>query len=124
MTPDDRKYTKTHEWVKIEGNTAIVGITDYAQHALGDITYVECPQVGKNVAQGAQSAVVESVKAASDIYAPISGRVSAVNLELEKTPELINQDPYGKGWIYKLDAIAPAELEKLFSAREYEASLP
>ncbi|MGQ9662376.1 MAG: glycine cleavage system protein GcvH [Kiritimatiellia bacterium] len=124
MTPDDRKYTKTHEWVKIEGNTAIVGITDYAQHALGDITYVECPQMGKNVAQGAQSAVVESVKAASDIYAPISGRVSAVNLELEKTPELINQDPYGKGWIYKLEAIAPAELEKLLSAREYEASLP
>ncbi|MCX7591226.1 MAG: glycine cleavage system protein GcvH [Kiritimatiellae bacterium] len=123
MTPNDRKYTKTHEWVKIEGSTAVVGITDHAQRAMGDITFVECPPVGKEVSRGNACAVVESVKAASDIYAPLSGRVAAVNKELETNPELINKDPYGKGWIYKLENFATADLAKLLTADQYEASL-
>ncbi len=121
MTPQNCKYAKSHEWVRIEGNLAVVGITDHAQQALGDITYAETPAVGKQLKQGASAGVVESVKAASDIYAPVSGIVAKVNSELEAAPETINADPYGKGWMYKLENFDTADLDKLLDAAAYEA---
>lgn len=123
MTPNDRKYATSHEWIKIEGNVALVGITDHAQHALGDITFVELPAPGKKVAAGAGCAVVESVKAASDIYAPAGGEVLEVNTELDSAPELINQDPYGKGWILKLALDDAAQANGLLDAAGYEAAV-
>ena len=123
MTPNDRKYTKTHEWVKVEGNTAIVGITDHAQTALGDITFVEKPAIRKTVGQGAECGVIESVKAASDIFAPLSGTISEFNIALEDNPAIINEDPYGKGWILKLTDIRPQELDNLMDAAAYEEAM-
>ncbi|OGV67931.1 MAG: glycine cleavage system protein H [Lentisphaerae bacterium RIFOXYC12_FULL_60_16] len=123
MTPNDRLYAKTHEWVLIEGTTATVGITDHAQHALGDITFVDLPDVDKAVKQAAEFGVIESVKAASDLYAPLSGEIAEVNSALENTPEIINQDPYGKGWIIKLRNITEAGRSALLDAAGYEASL-
>jgi len=120
MVPKHLMYTEEHEWVRIEGESATIGITDYAQDALGDITFVELPETGKQVAQFEDLAVVESVKAASDIYAPLSGRVLEVNSALEDAPETINQDCYGEGWICKLTEIIVAETEKLLSPEEYE----
>ena len=120
MVPKNFMYTKEHEWVRVEGTSATLGITDYAQDALGDITFVELPEIGKQVAQFEDLAVVESVKAASDIYAPLSGRVLEVNSALEDAPETINQDCYGEGWICKLTEIIVAETEKLLSPEEYE----
>lgn len=121
MTPDDRNYAETHEWVKIEGDTAVIGISDHAQGELGDITYVELPAVGDRIEQAGDCGVVESVKAASDIYAPIGGEVAAVNDELESRPELINEDPYGAGWILKLKAFDVAGADSLLSAADYES---
>src|SRR5271169_1555131 len=108
--PKNLKYAKTHEWVRVEGDIAVVGITDHAQHELTDVVYVEVPAVGARVEAGKQCAVVESVKAASDIYAPVSGDVAAVNEELANAPELLNQDPYGKGWMFTITLSDPGEL--------------
>ena len=123
MTPDDRKYAKSHEWIKVEGNLAVIGISDHAQRELGDITYIEMPAIGKKVTAGASCAVVESVKAASDIYAPVAGEVVELNKALESAPELVNQDPYGKGWILKLNILDPAKLNGVLNAADYEATL-
>ncbi len=117
--PKDRFYTKTHEWALLEGDTVLVGITDYAQDALGDIVYVELPELGRRVAAGEGVAVVESVKTASDIYAPVAGEILEVNPALEKTPELINQDPYGEGWIFRLRPDNLADLDGLLDAEGY-----
>ena len=102
--PTNVRYAKSHEWVRIEANSATVGISDYAQEQLGDIVFVELPEVGAEFAAGEETAVVESVKAASDIYAPVSGVVKAVNSELEGEPERVNGDPYGDGWFFELEA--------------------
>lgn len=121
--PTDRKYAESHEWIKIEGDTAIVGITDHAQDALGDITFIELPSMGKKVSQGEDAAVVESVKAASDIYAPVAGSVCAVNSTLEQTPEIVNESPFDKGWIFKLTGFNMDDYNTLLSADEYEKFL-
>ena len=113
-------YTKEHEWIHIEDDTATVGITDYAQEALGDITFVELPEVGAEVEQFEQFASVESVKAASDIYCPLPGKVIEVNNGLTSDPELINKDCYGKGWIARIALSSVDERSKLMSAGEYE----
>ena len=117
--PKNLKYSKTHEWVRVEGDVAVVGISDHAQHELTDIVYVEPPAVGARVEAGAQCAVVESVKAASDIYAPVSGDVVAANEELASAPELINDDPYGKGWMFKVKMSDPSEISELLSPDDY-----
>jgi glycine cleavage system H protein len=123
MTPSDRKYTPTHEWIKIEGPLALVGITDHAQEALGDLTFVESPRVGKKVQKEEACGVVESVKAASDIYAPLTGEVAEVNSALESDPGILNESPYEEGWIYKLKNFDAAAVESLLDARGYEATL-
>ena len=120
---EDRFYTKTHEWALPEGDTVLVGITDYAQDALGDVVYVELPEVGRKVEKGEAVAVVESVKTASDIYAPVSGEVVEVNTALEKTPELINQDPYGEGWIFRIRPLDMGHLDDLLDAAGYQEVL-
>jgi glycine cleavage system H protein len=120
MTPTDRKYAKTHEWVKMKGNVAVVGITDHAQKALGDITFLERPPVGKKVVQGKECGVIESVKAASDIFSPVSGEVAQTNDALETNPGLINEDSYGKGWILKLKNVNVAQLSALLDAAAYD----
>ncbi len=119
--PTDRLYSKDHEWVKDNGDgTAAVGITDYAQEMLTDIVFVELPPLGKKVAQGEPMAVVESVKSVSDVYAPVSGEVIDVNKTLEETPELLNQDAFGEGWIAKLKLGNTAELKSLLNAADYD----
>jgi glycine cleavage system H protein len=117
--PKNLRYTKTHEWVRVEGDIAVVGITDHAQQELTDVVYVETPAVGSRVEAGEECAVVESVKAASDIYAPVSGDVVAVNEELSSAPELLNQDPYDKGWMFKIKTSDPGELNELLSPDDY-----
>jgi glycine cleavage system H protein len=121
--PSQLKYARTHEWVKIEGNLVITGITDHAQDELGDLVYVETPEVGSKVTAGEQAGVVESVKTASDIHAPVSGTVVEVNTDLEDDPDFVNDDPYGKGWIYKIKPDNIADVEKLLTNAEYEAGL-
>jgi len=116
---DDLKYSKEHEWVKIAGNKAYVGITDYAQDALGDIVFVELPEVGTEISAGDTFGVVESVKAASDIYCPVSGTITKVNEELVDSPEIINEDPYG-AWIIEIELSDPSELDELMDDKEYE----
>jgi len=118
--PTDLKYTKEHEWVRIDGDTATVGITDHAQDALGDVVYVELPEEGSDVAKGDAFGVVESVKAVSDLYAPVSGNVAEANDAIVDNPEVINDDPYGEGWMIKLDGIAEGDLDDLLDADEYE----
>ncbi|HAV3452721.1 TPA: glycine cleavage system protein GcvH, partial [Acinetobacter baumannii] len=119
--PSELKYARTHEWVKIEGDLVITGITDHAQDELGDLVYVETPEVGSKVTAGEQAGVVESVKTASDIHAPVSGTVVEVNTDLEDDPDFVNEDPYGKGWIYKIKPDNIADVEKLLTNAEYEA---
>lgn len=114
------KYTQTHEWVRFDADQAVIGISDHAQEALGDIVFIELPTLGDEVEAGDQIAVVESVKAASDIYAPISGKVVAINDALEATPELVNQSPYDDGWFFALE---PTDEGALLSAEEYEQTL-
>ena len=121
--PDNLFYTKEHEWVKIEGNKGTIGITDYAQGHLGDVTYVEVPEVGKDVEQFGALASIDSVKAASDIYAPMSGAVSEVNEALESAPESVNKDPYGKGWIAKIEIKDAGEKKNLMDSKKYEEYL-
>ncbi len=115
----ETRYTKDHEYIRIEGDTATVGITDYAQQQLGDVVFVELPEIGKVVAKGAEAAVVESVKAASEVYAPVSGEVVAVNSDLEGTPGTVNEDPHGKGWFVKLRVNDKAELDGLMTEAQY-----
>ena len=121
--PEDCRYSKDHEWVRLEGKTAWVGITDHAQQALGDITYVELPPMAKEVQQSDELAAVESAKAAADIYAPVSGTVAEVNAALEDAPEQVNADPYGEGWICKIEGVSPADLENLLTAEQYREML-
>ena len=120
-TPDDRKFAKTHEWVKLEGTIAVVGISDHAQQSLGDITFVDLPKPGRTVAKAESCAVIESVKAASDIYAPVSGTISDSNTGLENHPETINADPYGDAWLFKITVTGPDAIQGLMSASEYDA---
>ncbi|CDO60446.1 Glycine cleavage system H protein [Candidatus Phaeomarinobacter ectocarpi] len=119
----DTKYTKDHEWVRVDGDTATVGITDYAQEQLGDVVYVELPDIGKSVGVGDEAAVVESVKAASEVYAPISGEVVEVNEALADAPNGVNEDAAGAGWFVKLKLSDASELEKLMSEDEYKTYL-
>ena len=119
-TPKELGYRETHEWVRNEGDgTVTVGITDYAQDSLGDIVYVELPEVGDELDLGQEAGVVESVKAASDVFAPLTGTVVAINEALEDNPEIINASPYGDGWFYRLRIADPAELDELLTAGEY-----
>ena len=122
--PENLKYTKSHEWILVDDNQVTVGITDFAQEQLGDLTFVELPAVGDSVNASDEIAVVESVKAASDVYAPVSGSIAVVNEELESSPELINSDAFGAGWIFKIDLGDPAELGTLLGAAEYQALAP
>ncbi|MCW1916881.1 glycine cleavage system protein GcvH [Luteolibacter sp. GHJ8] len=119
--PQNLRYNNSHEWVLLEGDIATIGISDHAQEELTDVVFVELPPVGKTVDVGDPTAVVESVKAASDIYAPVSGEVVEVNDAVEADPSLVNTDPYGKGWIFKLKIKDAAQLEKLLDATGYEA---
>jgi len=122
--PGDCKYTKSHEWAKIEDDgSVLVGITEHAQDALGELVYVELPDLDMKVEAGESIAVVESVKAASDIYSPIAGQVIAVNEELDPTPELVNEEPHAKGWLFRLKPENLADVEALMSAAEYQAQL-
>ena len=118
--PEELLYTKEHEWVSIDSKSARVGITTYAQEQLGDITFVELPEIGKTIKQFEQFTTIESVKAASDVYAPMSGVVVEVNKDLENTPELMNQSPYEKGWIAEIEISDQSEKNKLMDAAEYE----
>ena len=121
--PPELKYAKTHEWARVEEDGAVtIGITDHAQEALGDVVYIEVPDVGDTLAGGDQAGVVESVKAASDIFAPLSGEVIAINGALEEEPELVNADPYNDGWFYRIQPQGLSELESLLSADEYAAA--
>ena len=123
-TPTDLRYTKSHEWVQDTGDgNATIGITDHAQEMLGDLVFVDLPDVGDSVDAGAECAVVESVKAASDIYSPISGEIIAVNEALNDAPETINEDAFGEGWIYKIKLSDEAELDSLLDAVGYESVL-
>ncbi len=122
--PSELKYASSHEWVRDEGNGEfVVGITEHAQELLGDMVFVELPEVGDNVDAGEDCAVAESVKAASDIYAPISGEVIAINEELEDSPENVNSDPYGDGWMFRIKASDVEELENLLNAEGYANSI-
>ena len=121
--PADLRYAKTHEWIRVEGDTVTVGITDHAQAELTDIVYAEPPKVGAEVKAGATAAVVESVKAASDIYSPLSGTVTEVNAALSGNPALLNTDPFGQGWIYRMKASAPAEVAALLTPEAYTAQI-
>jgi len=117
------RYAASHEWVKVEGSTGIVGISDHAQSELSDVVYVELPKVGAKVNAGAVVATIESVKAASDIYTPVSGEITEVNTALTKNPELVNKDPYGAAWLFKIALSAPDEVQKLQDAAAYKAAI-
>jgi glycine cleavage system H protein len=121
--PENLKYTKDHEWIQIDGETGIVGITDYAQGELGDVVFVELPAVGRALKAHETFGTIEAVKAVSDLYAPVSGEVVEVNPELEKTPEIINKDPYGKGWMVRIKLTNPADLTALLSVAAYKQSV-
>ena len=120
MYPTNHRYTKEHEWVRNEGGTGVVGITDHAQQELGDIVYVDLPKVGARLEQGKTLGSVESVKAVSDIFAPVSGEVVAVNDLLAATPEKLNEDPHGAAWLVKIKLSAPDEVNRLLSAEDYQ----
>ena len=119
--PDDLRYTADHEWARVEGNRLRIGITDYAQDALGDVVFVQLPDPGSAVTAGASFSEVESTKSVSDIYAPVGGTIVEVNAELESTPELLNRDPYGEGWICVIETSDPSELDSLLDAAKYRA---
>ncbi len=121
--PSDLKYAKSHEWVRVSGDVATVGITDHAQHELTDIVFVELPESGRKIKAGDDCAVVESVKTASDIYSPVSGEVTEVNRAVVDDPALVNSDPYGDGWFYKIKLSNPAELNGLMSPEQYGAQI-
>lgn len=117
--PQDAKYTKDHEWILLQGDTALVGITEYAQHELGDVVFVDLPQPGASISKGQSFGVVESVKAASDLYAPVSGEVTETNAALQDQPDLVNKEPHVGGWMIKVRPANPADLNDLMSAADY-----
>ena len=119
----ETKFTKDHEWIRVDGDTGTVGITSYAQHALGDIVFVELPEIGREVSQGKDAAVVESVKAASEVYAPVDGEVVAVNEALTDEPARVNADPEDEGWFFKIKIADPAQLAKLMDQAAYQTYL-
>ena len=121
--PENLKYTKDHEWIQIDGETGTVGITDYAQGELGDVVFVELPATGRMLKAHETFGTIEAVKAVSDLYAPVSGEVTEVNPELEKTPEIVNKDPYGKGWMVKIKLTNPAEVTGLLTVAAYKQSV-
>jgi glycine cleavage system H protein len=122
--PDNLKYTKSHEWVRRESDgTLTVGITQHAQDLMGDMVYVELPETGRDLSAGKECAVVESVKAASDVYAPVAGQVTAVNAALSNAPEVVNKDPYGEGWMFKLKPKSSADVDGLLDAKAYQTLL-
>ncbi len=121
--PDTLKYTKDHEWILVNGGTGTVGVTEYAQGELGDVVFVELPPVGKTVKQHESFGTIEAVKAVSDLYAPVSGSIAAVNTDLATTPEMVNKDPYGKGWMVKITIANPQELGSLLDAAAYRAQI-
>lgn len=122
--PTDLRYMSSHEWIRVESDgTAYVGISDHAQHAMGDLVYVELPEVGDTINAGDEVGVVESVKAASDIFSPVTGEIIAINEALNDNPEQVNSDPYGDGWLYRIKLADPEELEDLMSAEEYAEQL-
>jgi glycine cleavage system H protein len=121
MVPTDLHYTKDHEWVRVDGDEAVVGITDYATNQLGDIVFVELPDVGRTLSQAATFGVVESVKAVSDLFSPVSGEVTSGNDALAAAPELVNSDPYGDGWMIRLKLADPTEVDELLDAAAYDA---
>ncbi len=123
MYPDNFRYTKEHEWLMVEGDHGVMGITDHAQSELGDIVYVDLPKVGAVIEQGKTLGSVESVKAVSDVYAPVSGEIVGVNEALATTPEILNQHPHSAGWLVKLRLTAPDELNQLLTAAEYQEYL-
>ncbi len=120
-TPEDLKYTTDHEWLRIEDNIAMIGITDYAQDQLGEIVFVDLPQESESFGKGDAFGVVESVKSVSDVFIPLSGNIREVNEPLKDSPETINDDPYEEGWLIKIEISNPAELDDLLTAKEYEA---
>jgi glycine cleavage system H protein len=119
-SPTDRRYTKEHEWVRVEDNVGVVGVTDYAQDQLGDIVYLDLPSPGTQVKQLDKLGEIESVKAVSDLYSPVSGEVAEVNQEIMDRPELVNQSPYDQGWLVRVRLADPAEVDKLLSAAQYD----
>lgn len=121
MRPDDLQYTKDHEWVRLEDGKVIIGITDYAAQELGDIVYIELPEVGRDVQAGESLGTIETVKAVEDVYAPVSGTVVEVNSSLEEKPETVNEDPYGDGWLFGIEPSGDAE--GLMSAADYDAMI-
>lgn len=121
--PEELKYTKDHEWIRVEGETAYVGITDFAQGELGDIVYIDIPSTGKNVAQDEVFGTVEAVKTVSDLFMPLSGEVLELNTKLDANPELVNQDPYGEGWMVKINIADAAEADRLLSAQAYKEQI-
>lgn len=121
MYPENLKYSKEHEWIRVADGSVVVGITEYAQEQLGDVVYVELPEVGSELAQFSSCGTIESVKTVSDLYAPVSGEVVKINEELDDSPELINEEPYAEGWILEVKLSNPDELNQLLSAQEYEA---
>jgi glycine cleavage system H protein len=123
MIPSDLRYHKEHEWVRLNGNQATVGISHFAQDALGDIVFLDLPKVGASVKVGQQIGEVESTKTTSTIYTPVSGTVAKINTDLKDHPEVVNSDPYGKGWIAVIDLAAPSEVEQLMTAAQYDAFL-
>ncbi len=123
MAQENLLFSKDHEWVRSEGGTVVVGVTDYAQHELGDVVYVDLPAAGKELKKGDPAANIESVKAVSDVYAPVSGKITEVNAKLSETPELVNQDPFGEGWIFKMAVTQAAELNELMDLKKYEEYL-
>ena len=123
MIPDNLRFHKEHEWVRVEGKQAVIGISDHAQEALGDIVFFQLPQIGAKVQAGQEIGEVESTKATSSIYTPISGTVSKVNVALNEKPELANKDPYGEGWVAVIEMANPAEVNGLMDARAYAAYL-
>ena len=118
--PEDLHYSKDHEWVRVEGDTAVVGITDYAQDSLGDVVYVELPKEGENFAANESFGSVESVKAVSEVFSPVSGSISGINESLTDEPEKVNNDPYGEGWMIRVKMSSPGEVDSLLTAAEYE----
>jgi glycine cleavage system H protein len=121
--PSDLKYAKSHEWVRMQGDTAVVGITDHAQHELTDVVFVELPEVNRQVKTGEACAVVESVKTASDIYSPVSGQITEVNKAVVDNPGLVNTEPYSGGWFYKIKLSQPSEISNLLSPEQYKAQI-
>src|SRR5215831_7670905 len=121
MYPSDYRYTKEHEWVSVKGDVATFGITDYAQHELGDVVYVELPKAGTKLKAGEPFGTVESVKAVSDIYAPVTGEITELNADLSAAPEVVNSDPHGKAWLVRVKLADPAEVSSLMDATAYQA---